>query len=215
MYIYTKPYTIFQQPCWWNWRRGRSVGWSIYDTRGTNPSNSLWLKNFCLSFLAKPAAPRSWIGYWGTKKHSSISIVRTRMHKSVHHSISSSLVIFGIAKLEVKIYPLHPSFTKGTLTVPFLKRWSDKTSKLGSWYIIKFTKRFETFGFHLSLTQVFLSIWSAKLCPIFLAKFSFPSPPCPSCWTEKLSHQFLQSANPPSASYSLIRGSNLIKENMV
>lgn len=54
---------------------------------------------------------------------------------------SSSLVISGSVKLEVKIYPLHSSFTKGILTVPFPKRWSDKTtSKLGSWYIIKITK---------------------------------------------------------------------------
>lgn len=47
--IYIKSYTIFQQPCWWNWRRGRSVGRSIYNTRGTYPSNSLWLKNLSLS----------------------------------------------------------------------------------------------------------------------------------------------------------------------
>ena len=54
--IYSKPYTIFQQPCWWNWWRGRSVGRSIYDTRRTNPSNSLWLKNLSLSSYNKACA---------------------------------------------------------------------------------------------------------------------------------------------------------------
>jgi len=53
-----------------------------------------------LSSFSKACASVRGLDTETTKKHSSISIVRTRMHKSDHHSISSFPVISGSAKLD-------------------------------------------------------------------------------------------------------------------